>query len=198
MDNKVNPSTEFEKVRLVVLLVFLLLPLPCPGQAADKNRVLSAVADENTAVRFFYQPGGGNYFHLPLVFRVVGQNDPRMKTAPIALEGRFAFVSLSEMQHLLGRLARSKASWRESDKVEAFGPSHTVRGAGYLDITVISPKGTATGSVERNSICGFLASLDSAITTPRALWEFQKFRWDDACDVPDFNSQAYPDHYRYE
>jgi hypothetical protein len=149
-------------------------------------------------VRFFYQPTLADHFHVPLIVRVVGQNDPRIHTSPFTSEGRLAFVFLSEMQQLMGRLARSGASWRESDKVEAFGSSHRLKALGGLDITIVSSRGTAKGIVEPRRICEFLASLDPAIRSPRALWEFQDFRLDDSCDVPGFNPQAYPDHYHYK
>jgi hypothetical protein len=96
--------------------LFVPLALLCAGQVAQKGGVLSAVADENTGVRFFYQHDIKDYFYPPLIVRVAGPGDPKMNTAPWGPEGRSVFVTLSEMQQLLGRLARSEASWRESDK----------------------------------------------------------------------------------
>ena len=195
MEDQLKRGSRFGPARLAVVALFVPLALLCAGQVAQKGGVLSAVADENTGVRFFYQHDIKDYFYPPLIVRVAGPGDPKMNTAPWGPEGRSVFVTLSEMQQLLGRLARSEASWRESDKVDAFGPSYEARGLDYLDITIVSAKGTARSGIGRNSVCKFLASLDSAITTPRALWELQWYRWVDECEVPRFNPKSYPDHH---
>lgn len=186
------------EARHIVLLVCLVLAIRCPLQAADESRTLTAPAEENTALRFFYQPTLSDHFHVPLIFRVVGQSDSKISTAPFTSEGRVAFVFVSEMQRLMGRMALSGVSWRGSDTIETLGSSHRLKAVGELDITVVSSKGTAKGTIEPRRICKFLASLDSAIRSSRALWEFKKFRLDYSCDVSGFDPQAYPDHYYYK
>jgi hypothetical protein len=149
--------------------------------------------DVNTAVRFFYQPSG-NYFHFPLVFRAVEQQDSRRNTAPMAAEGRTAYVSLSEMQQLMQDFATSDLSWQESEKVEALGSFRELEISDSLVITVTSSKGTAEASLNPKEICKTLKPLDSALKTPRALWEFQGFRLNYGCKVPGFVFDAYQDH----
>jgi hypothetical protein len=195
MVDPINAASGVGRVAPVVWMTMFALVSVCGAQALDNRSVLDARVDENTAVRIFYQPAAGDYFHEPLVFRVVRADDPKMGKSEVAEEGRLVFVHLSEMQSLLRALARSEASWRQSSKAEAFGSSHRLRAAGYLEITVVSQGGTATGTAESKGICGFLAKLDGAFTSPRALWEFQKFRWDDNCEVPGFNNDRFPDHY---
>jgi len=99
------------------------------------------------------------------------------------------------MHDLLERLWQLHISWKESDTAEAFGPSYKAKGVGFLDITIVSPKGTARGSVGSGDVCEGLKSLDSAVKTPRALWEFQMYRWFDGCTVPGFDPKKYPDHW---
>lgn len=78
---------------------FALVFLACAGRgqsqtSGNKKLVERIVADENTAIRFFYDPPGGDYFHVPLVFRPVKNGDSRLNTAPILEEGRTAFFLL--------------------------------------------------------------------------------------------------------
>jgi hypothetical protein len=162
-------------------------------QNYDKRFVLNSPVDENTAVRFFYQPAG-NYFHSPLVFRVVDQKDSRLNTAPMAVEGRTAYISLSEMRQLMQGLAHSDLSWRESEKVEVLGSFRKLDITDNMEITAVSSKGTAQATLNPQKICETLKPLDSALKTPRALWEFQGFRLNYGCKVPGFVYDAYPDH----
>lgn len=62
--------------------------LACEGngqsQARGSKRLVERIlVDENTAIRFFYDPPGGDYFHAPLVFRPVKDGDSRLNTAPV-------------------------------------------------------------------------------------------------------------------
>jgi len=161
-------------------------------QTIDKKNVLNSPVDENTAVRFFYQPAG-DYFHVPLVFRAVELKDPRLNTAPMAVEGRTAYVSLSEMQQLMQGLAHSDMAWQESEKVETLGSYKKLDITDDMAITAVSSKGTARASLTPKKICKTLKLLDSALKTPRALWEFQGFRLNYGCKVPGFRYGAYPD-----
>jgi hypothetical protein len=155
--------------------------------------VLVSPVNETTAVRFFYQPSG-NYFHFPLVFRAIDQKDARLNTAPMAAEGRTAYISLSDMQRLMQDLADSELMWQESDKVEALESFRKLEISDNMVITVASSKGTAAASLSPTKICKTLKPLDSAIKSPRALWEFQGFRLNYGCKVPEFVSDAYQDH----
>ncbi len=57
--------------RSLVLVVLTSATLLNFRQTFDKRGVLASPVDEKTAVRFFYNPVGGDYFHFPLIFRAV-------------------------------------------------------------------------------------------------------------------------------
>jgi hypothetical protein len=164
----------------------------CPSQIVD---VLHSPIDDGTAVRLFFN--SGDYFHAPLIFRVVSESDPRLNTAPLLPEGRTAYISHVEMQHLKQGLAELvlRWPWKQSREVMAFGDAMSIPAVGAMVIIVVSSQGTAEGGLDSTRICNTLAPLDSALRTPRALWEFQLFRDEYKCDVPGLNGQAFPDHW---
>jgi hypothetical protein len=156
-------------------------------QTVVKKSVLDYPVDETTAVRFC-DTNEEDYFHVPLIFRAVKQGDPRLNTAPLVVhEGRTAYISLDEMNRLIQGLAHSSLSWQQSEKVESLkwdlakGPLSCFGG---MEVLVVSSKGTATGKIRTKRICETLKPLDSAIKTPRALWEFQFYRINFGCKPP--------------
>jgi hypothetical protein len=162
-------------------------------QTVEKKSVLGSPVDENTAVRFFYHDEE-NYFHFPLIFRPAAEGDSRLNTAPMGTEGRTAYISLADMQQLLQGLKRSDLSWQESEKIESLGPFRQLRGSESMEILAVCSKGTARANLDPKKICETLKPLDSALKTPRGLWEFQLFRQGYGCQVPGFDFEAYPDH----
>jgi hypothetical protein len=165
----------------------------CSCQTPAGLNVLSARVSKDTAVRLFFDPG--NYFHPPLIFRVVAASDPRLNTAPLLPEGRTAFITEFEMGSLVKRFQRMGLSWKESKERVVFGDSRKILPTfDGLSIVVLSA-GTAESGIDSTKICEDLAPLDSALSTPRALWEFQIFRSEFKCKVPGLNGQAYPDHW---
>lgn len=183
------------EARIGIVVLMLMLTTLGSSQAVGKNHILSGSVDEKTGVRFFYQHDIKDHFYPPLIFRVVAPDDRRRDTAPLGPEGRFVSVTATEMHDLIERLLQLHISWKETHMTEAFGPSYKARGVGFLDITVVSPNGTARGGVGSGDVCKALGSLDSAIKTPRALWEFQMYRWFDDCTIPGFDPKKYPDHW---
>lgn len=177
------------------LLLLLLTTAALPGcrRTVDNDRVFNCPVDENTAVRFFYFPGG-DYYHFPLIFRPVAQGDPRLNTAPMGEEGRTAYISRKEMRDLIRRLAHSGLSWQESEKVEPLGSFKPLALLMTTEIRVVCSKGMARAEFDPKRVCQTLEPLDSALKTPRALWEFQLFRQGYGCKVTGFNWDAYPDH----
>jgi hypothetical protein len=182
-----------------VAIALLVLITQCSGGVqANLNSggpsLLCTPGDEQTIVRIFYNPSPGDYFHFPLVLRVVRAGDPRLKMASVLLEGQTVYITGEEMQNLLQRLDRAGLSWQISEKVEALGSFHHLL-IGDVEFRVVSPKGTAVANLDPKKLCATLQPLDAALKTPRALWEFQLFRVQDGCKVPGFNSQQYPDHW---
>ena len=181
------------QIRLAIVALLLSLAALCSGQYVSKNGVLSAPVDEKTSVRLFYEHDIRDHFYPPLIFRVVDSNDPRRGAAPLGPKGREVYVTVPELSNILQGMEHVNVPWKETNRVEEFGPSYEVKGLGYLDITVISSRGTARGSVGRTKVCSFLGSMDSAINTPRALWEFQRYRWFNDCEIPGYDPKRYPD-----
>lgn len=177
----------------LALLAIFGVAIRCVSQTSDDFHVLSSPADQTTAVRFFFDPG--NYFHAPLIFRVVAPNDTRLNTAPLLKEGRTAYITAPEMDRLKESLLHMGLSWKESIKMEVFGDATKIIPLYKMAIDVTSSKGTARSGFNPAEICKNLAPLDSSLTTPRALWEFQVFRAEYQCKVPGLNGQAYPNHW---
>jgi hypothetical protein len=185
------------KIFQYILILFLITTRAGgiqPSQESGRASLLGTPGNEETMVRIYYNPAPGNYFHKPLVFRVVKAGDPQLKTAPALLEGQMAYITSDEMQDLLQGLDRAGLSWQTSEKVEALGSFHHLL-IGGVEFRVISPKGTAVARLDPKKLCSTLQPLDHALRTPRALWEFQLFRVQDGCKVPGFNYQEYPDHW---
>lgn len=63
-----------------------------------------------------------------------------------------------------------------------------------MEVVIIFSKGAARGVILREDICKTLGSLGSAIKTPRAHWEFQRFGVYYGCHVSGFDYTKYSDH----
>jgi hypothetical protein len=186
-------SLTFRALALVVSITMSMGEMQSsqkPFRAFD----LHLEADEKTVIRFFYQPTPGDYFHAPLVFRVVEEGNPLFNTAPMREEGRTAYISLPEMRELIQRLASARLAWQESGDIVTLGSYKKLPLFDDMELLVTSSKGTATTKVAPKSICETFEPLDGALRTPRALWEFQGFRLNYGCKVPGFKYDAYPDH----
>jgi hypothetical protein len=163
-----------------------------PNQGKERASVLNSPVDDKTTVRFFYDPPG-DYFHYPLVFRVVEEGNPLLNTASMQKEGQTAYISLSEMRELVRLLAHSGLRWQESETVEVFGSYKKLALAGVgldaMDVRVVTSRGTAKAEVSPKDICT-LKPLDAALKGPRILCEFQAFRINYGCKVPGFKYGA--------
>lgn len=163
--------------------------------AAPKSDVLgSCPADMSTAVRVFWNPPDGGYFHFPLIFRTVKQTDSRLNSAPMTDEGRIAYISLGEMSQLIQALAHLDLAWEHLGRAEDLGNYRDLQPENEMEILVICSKGRAKAMLSAKRICVTLKPLDEMLKTPRALWEFQLFRQGYGCKVSGFNQQAFPDH----
>jgi hypothetical protein len=175
-----------------LLLVTLTSAKPAYCQAASQGDALTLPASKHAVVRFFYQPPEGEYLHHPLLFRVVKKSDSRWNTIAYLNVGHTLYISLSDMQQLMINLAHLSLQWEESTEIEPLETWDNVNSYGYgMGIKVLSSKGTAKALIEHDKICETLAQLDGALLTPRALWEFQRFRLQYYCRVPGYNPDAY-------
>jgi hypothetical protein len=159
---------------------------PYPG-------VLTSPVDNSTVVRFYYHPPNADRFVYPLVLRVAAGNDERMSVAPVLAEGRTVYISLSEMQELVAGMIRSITMGQQTKGVEVLGTWEMIPITEAMDAVIIFSKGAARGVILREDICQTLGSLDPAIKTPRAHWEFQRFRFYYGCRVPGFDDAKYSD-----
>ena len=189
------------KINCVARITFLLLMIIASApwtssQALNERHPLTLAADKDSVVRFFFFPDFNNYFHGALLFRVVEENDPRWNTAPVSDVGRSAYITLSEMRGLFAALSAEPLSWQESPKIEELETYKTIRSDGRMDIKILSSGGTAKSGIPPKEMCETLARLDPVLRTPRALWEFQFFRQQFECRVPNFNPKAYHDRYK--
>lgn len=179
--------------RIVWSILFAcMVVLPAFCQSNEKQS-LNVPVHENTIIRIFYLPPE-SYFHAPLIFRVAGENDPRLGTAPMVFLGRTSFISLSEMQNLVTALADSDLSWQESKKLETPKKIKTSEMTDKMEIVLFSSGGTDRAFVDPKQLCERLAPLDAALKQPRGRWEFQLFRVDYGCHVPGFARNAFPEH----
>lgn len=182
----------FRPTRVCFLLLVTLMSAPwSSGQAASQGPALTLYASKDSVVRFFYQPSDSSYFHVALLFRVVEESDPRWNTAPVFEVGRTAYVSLSDMQRLMTNLSHLSLRWDESAKVESLETYKNIHSYGGMGIKALSANGTAKATIQPEKTCETLAPLDDALRAPRALWEFQLFRSQYHCRVPNFNPNAY-------
>ena len=165
---------------------------------AQQNRnpypgVLTSPVDNSTVVRFYYHPPNADRFVYPLVIRVAAADDEQMKVAPVLAEGRTVHISLSEMQELVAGMTRSITMGQQTRGVEVLGAWEMIPVTEAMDVVIIFSKGAARGVIQREDICKTLGSLDSTIKTPRAHWEFQRFRIYYGCRVPGFDDAKYTD-----
>jgi len=189
-----------ERTRYIrVMFRFMLAVVAC-GLLAQAQQiynpypgVLTSPVDDSTVVRFFYHPPNANLFVYPLVLRVAAANDERMKVAPVLAEGRTVHIALSEMQELVARMTRSVMMGQQTRGVEVLEPWEMIPSTEAMDVVVVFSKGAARGAILRKDICKTLGSLDSAIKTPRAHWEFQRFRFYYGCRIPGFDDAKYHD-----
>jgi hypothetical protein len=186
----------------VALVIVVTAVIPSGGllqsrQVQASASVLNSSVDENTVVRFFYDPPG-DYFHFPLVLCAVKPGSSLLDTAPMLEEGRTAYIPLSDMGKLVRSLTQSGLGWTQMATIVPLGSFKMLGRAGIggstMQILIEGSKGTATVLVAPDNICQTLAPLDSAFSTPRALWEFHLLRWGYDCKVPGFKRDADPDH----
>jgi hypothetical protein len=185
----------FSPTRVCIFFLAALATAPwTSSQAASQRNALTLLAGNDSVVRFFYQPPDGEYFHHALLFRAVKKGDPRRNTVAYSDVGRTAYISLSDMERLMTRLARLSLRWDQSATIESLETYKTIHSYGYgMGIKVLSANGTAKSLIAPDKICETLHSLDGALLTPRALWEFQGFRLQYHCRVPSYNPDAYPE-----
>ena len=180
-----------------MIMVFLLTTCAtCQGQSSEKSTVFTSPADLSTAIRFYWFGDMWSHWRHPINFYTVDTNDKRLHTvlmpSPIHPEGIAAFVTASEMQTLLNKLAQSDYDWTTSRKVEKFRDPYPEVNADSFEITVVSSRGTAEGHIRLAVMCDQLAQFDALMPSPRIRWQFRTMRWDDGCIIPGYRNEVMP------
>ena len=156
------------------------------------NAGLAGVPASGVAVRFYFQPFLVNYIHIPLVVRVLDPNNKEFNTAAATLAGRTVCVSEPKMSRLLEILGRLAPSWTHTNQPTTFIPVTELPMIHGMEITETYTKGTANASIRPEDVCALLEKLNVTITAARARWEFQRFRGDSDCKVPNFDPNLFP------
>jgi hypothetical protein len=179
----------------ILVLVQAIAAGAAQASAATATRetgLLACSVDREAAVRFYYTPANPDHVYYPLVFRPVQRSDPRLDTVPLLPEGRTAYISIQDMRHLFRALVAVHLSWHISKAVVPFAYfKKLVALPPGVQVLVVCSKGSATAQVHPREVCNALKPLDAALNTPRALWNFQAFRFDRGCKVPGFKVGQY-------
>lgn len=178
-------------------LLFSLCALALPtatAQTPTRSAVLDSPVTERTAVSFFWFGDMDSHFRSPMNFYVVPDADSRLHKVEVeAGDDQWnAFISASEMQSLIDGLKALDLRWVDFKGREVFKSLFKRTDDGFLDITVVSSKATSKSHIRIARMCNELSRLDSAMPTPRILWQFQNFRVDKGCRVPGFNNNVIP------
>jgi hypothetical protein len=187
-------DARFRLITLMLSISLALLTLSSNLRAQNGSATKVGV-DESTMIRLFFRPHSGDYLRPALLFRVVREDDPKWNTAPISPLGRSAYISLAEMNALADMMLQSHLAWRVSSTPTEIVPFIKLPLAREMKITIFTFSSTADGSVPPAKVCDVLARFNSAITVPRAHWEFQMYRRMYQCKVENVDPYAYPDHY---
>jgi hypothetical protein len=188
-----NLRVIFMSFHALILMNFCVLT--CLAQIEVKNNVthLALQHDKESIARFFYEPPVINYLRVPLLLRNADEGDPRLITAPLTEAGRTAYITSSEMSDVLAILAKQQFKWEDTTVVVQPERWDKLTFHGAMAVKLFNAHGTSETTIKSRKICQTLESLDKAIQTPRALWEFQFYRMGFGCKVPGFNSDAYHD-----
>jgi hypothetical protein len=71
------------------------------------------------------------------------------------------------------------------------GASHRA-GTNMLDITLLGSDATGEVHIRIAEMCDLLDRLDSTMPTPRKLWQFRTFRWDNGCEIRGYENHSVP------
>ncbi|MDR3792882.1 MAG: hypothetical protein P4L03_05820 [Terracidiphilus sp.] len=159
--------------------------------------LLDAPISDKTALSFFWFGDMESHFRDPINFYAVPGADSRLHKVSLA-NGEMrddqvdVFISAAEMERLLEGLKSLGLHWDDSKDREVFRDTHHRRDNGFLDITFVSSNATAKSHIRIARMCTQLDHLDSLMPTPRILWQFRTFRWDNGCEISGYDNQAMP------
>lgn len=156
--------------------------------------LLDSPVNEKCAVSFYWFGDMESHFRDPINFFTVPDADGRLHKVELPDSDRQVnvFVSSTEMKRILEGLKALDLSWVDLRGRETFKDKFHRRGSDMLDITLVNTEATAKTSIRIARMCDELDRLDSAMPTPRILWQFRTFRWDNGCYVHGYDNSAMP------
>lgn len=180
--------------RQLLFIFITLLTVEATAQKPTHSAILNSPVTDSTAVSFFWFGDMDSNFRSPINFYVVSEGDRKLHTVAVESAGHQwnAFVSASEMELLINGLKALGLPWVDSSGRAVFKDSFKRTNSGFLEITVVSSEATSKAYIRIARMCDELSQLDSAMPTPRILWQFQLFRVDNGCDVPGYNNSVIP------
>jgi hypothetical protein len=170
--------------------------LPTPVQRGQPSALLDAPITEKTALSFFWFGDMESHFRNPVNFFVIPDADHRLHkvelTDYVTDNQANMFVSTGEMKRILNGLKSLGLRWSDSRGREVFKDANHRAGTNMLDITLLSSDATGEAHVRIAEMCNLLDRLDSTMPTPRILWQFRTFRWDNGCEIRGYENYLRP------
>ncbi|MGA2809335.1 MAG: hypothetical protein ABSE87_14495 [Terracidiphilus sp.] len=171
-------------------------PKAAAAQQGQPSALLDAPITEKTALSFFWFGDMDSHFRNPVNFFAVPDADRRLHkvefTDFITDDQANMFISSTEMKRILEGLQALGLRWSDSRGRKVFrGPNHG-GGTGMLDITLVGSDSTGEAHIRIAEMCASLDRLDSTMPTPRILWQFRTFRWDNGCQIPGYENYSVP------
>lgn len=170
--------------------------LPLATQRNKPSALLDAPITEKTALSFYWFGDMESHFRNPVNFFVVSDGDVKLHkvelTDFITDDQANMFVSSLEMQRILGGLKSLQLDWADLRGREVLKSRNDRKGTDMLDITLLGSDSTGEAHIRIAQMCALLDRLDSTMPTPRILWQFRTFRWDNGCEIPGYENHQVP------
>lgn len=169
---------------------------PTAARRGQPSALLDAPITEKTAVSFFWFGDMESHFRNPVNIFVVPDADRRLHkvelTDFVTDDQANMYVSTGEMKHILNGLKSLGLRWSDLRGREVLkGASHRA-GTNMLDITLLGSDATGEAHIRIAEMCYLLDRLDSTMPTPRTLWQFRIFRWDNGCEIRGYENYIVP------
>jgi hypothetical protein len=167
---------------------------PPDGWSTKPSALLNAPINEETALSFFWFGDMESHFRDPIDFFVVADADSRLHKVEMPGNDHQVnmFVSAGEMKRIFEGLKALALPWADLRGREAFKDTFHRKGTDMLDITVVGSDTTTKTYIRIARMCDQLDRLDSMMPSPRILWQFRTFRWDNGCDIRGYDNSAMP------
>jgi hypothetical protein len=169
---------------------------PNAGRFNRPSVLFDTPVTEKTALSFFWFGDMDSHFRNPVNFFVVKDADHQLHkvqlTDFVKDDQANVFVSEEEMERILKAVKALDLSWYDSSGRKKFESAGRRRGTGMLDITLVDLDRTGEAHIRIAEMCNLLDRLDSTMPTPRILWQFRTFRWDNGCEIPGYENHSVP------